>query len=1406
MILNYKNIVTGCLTLMVFCGNARDINFRLKKGKGHVKALSANCSPASQRAQLAFNNVAARLANGGTLWNDATTGSSYAVPKGAVPQTHALYAGALWMGGEDPVGNLKLAASTFGGNTGSDFWPGPLDIGGTAEISPDECLEWDKMYVTSKSEVAAHRAHFAVPVDQREGTYSTPSTILNWPATGNSSSKDTYIAPFFDAGEDGEYDPEDGDYPGYDLTGNVECRSDERFVPLFGDTTVYWVFNDKGNSHASGGSPIGMEIRAQAFAFSSEDEVNNMTFYNYVIINQGSQVLTNTYFGQWVDADLGNAADDFVGCDATLGLGFCYNGDNFDEDGTNGQVGYGENPPAIGIDFFEGPFQDSDFIDSLTGELYVGDQRRKSDIEFDNPLTDNAQDAYDSLGIPYGGLGIGYGDGEGNNERFGMRKFIYYNRGDMAIEGVNGEPDNQFDYYNYLKGIWQNGSEMVYGGNGISDGTAGQKADFMFPGTSDVLGFGTDGNVQPDWTEVTAGVQPGDRRFMQSAGPFTLNAGDVNNITVGVVYGRASSGGALASVQAMKVADKKAQQLFDNCFQILEGPDAPDLTIKEYDKELIIYISNPESSNNNIKFNEDYVKVDPKAADEGLTERQKSYIFQGYKVYQLKYDGVSIADVDNPELARLIFQCDIKDTITKLINYTLDPDMKLPVPDLMIEGVNEGIKHTIRVTRDQFAQGNNLLVNHKTYHYVAVAYASNQYANYDPVAFTGQAVEYLSSRKNGRGGSIQSVSAIPHKLKPNQQIQVAYGEGLAITRVEGRGNEFNTLKITDETRLKMFNSPNGLDTIPYELNGGPITVQIVDPLNVAPGKYEVNVIDPSITGTNPLTELNDAVFEIIRKDFNGNTLFVDTTGAPLLVGSELYYPDFGIAISLKQYEIPLLYSDPTPPNGVGYSSYALSAKMLESEMVFADKDNEWLIPITDGEGLFNPQNWILSGSFAPGATADTANYRDIPNVDPNDDYENIIEGGWAPFSMVAGHKDGPTRAINVSEGDAKFRFEADAYTINYPNVDIIITPDTSFWTRSVVLEAGEGNSVQKGSPRDAPSVDKMGNSGTSYANLTSPTGMGWFPGYAVDVETGDRLNIAFSEDSRLIGYNGNDMLYNPSNTLYGQVRQPDGGIPYYGAGKHYIYIFRNKKREKSGAPAYDEGDFAYKALSRTNPSQDNIRKAIWSSCSWVGFMALNEEYHWENAEGLTIPDAEATFFDRKIIDKVYDLLSSEVRISLRLARPYQRIPNGDHKLADVDSSVNNWNPKYLFEIPESYQIRSTDVANASDEIKNEILDIINIVPNPYYSYAAYETGKLDTRVKFSNLPEIVAIKIFTTNGTLVKTINKDSDLSSIDWNLKNEVSIPISSGTYIVHIAVPGVGEKVIKWFGVMRKPALQNL
>lgn len=87
-----------------------------------------------------------------------------------------------------------------------------------------------------------------------------------------------------------------------------------------------------------------------------------------------------------------------------------------------------------------------------------------------------------------------------------------------------------------------------------------------------------------------------------------LGTGAFNNITVGVVWARSQTGGAASSLGPLRVADDKAQALFDNCFKILDGPDAPDLTIRELDRELILYVTNPQGSNNE---GENYREVDP---------------------------------------------------------------------------------------------------------------------------------------------------------------------------------------------------------------------------------------------------------------------------------------------------------------------------------------------------------------------------------------------------------------------------------------------------------------------------------------------------------------------------------------------------------------------------------------------------------------------------------------------------------------------------------------------------------------------------------------------------------------------------------------------------------------------------
>ena len=105
----------------------------------------------------------------------------------------------------------------------------------------------------------------------------------------------------------------------------------------------------------------------------------------------------------------------------------------------------------------------------------------------------------------------------------------------------------------------------------------------------------------------------------------------------------------------------------------------------------------------------------------------------------------------------------------------------------------------------------------------------------------------------------------------------------------------------------------------------------------------------------------------------------------------------------------------------------------------------------------------------------------------------------------------------------------------------------------------------------------------------------------------------------------------------------------------------------------------------------------------------------------------------------------------------------------------------------------------NDDLAKNALDLINIVPNPYYAYSAYEKKALDNVVKITNLPEKCTVSIYTLSGTLIRKYNKDDVKTSLDWDLKNQARIPIASGMYIIYINVPDIGEKTLKWFGVLR-------
>ncbi|MFM9985003.1 MAG: T9SS C-terminal target domain-containing protein [Flavobacteriales bacterium] len=1355
---------------------------------------AAACAPATGIRDLEWNNVRARIETGGSMWQDrANSRAAYVVPKPKSEEddeVSSIYSGALWLGGLSPDQQLKLAAVTFRAD-GNDFWPGPLTNDGSAEVTEATCEAYDQFTVTLRQDAQRHRQYFdLISQGASQATideifpdgYTIPGYFFDYIAHGNTGAgQDYYLAPYYEyaSSQIGVYDPENGDYPWYDFLREQDCasRDAQSVVPLFGDQTYYWIFNDKGNVHTeSQGQPIGMEIRAQAFAFNTNDEVNNMTFLNYVLINQGTQTLTNTYFGSWVDCDLGNSTDDYVGCDVQRGLGYCYNGDN-DDQPVSTSPGYGENPPAVGVDFFEGPYQDED--------------------GGDNPLTENIIHAEDSLGIPYKGLGIGYGDGKtGDNERFGMRRFVYYN---IGTNPINGDPSTAVHYYNYLRGIWKNGQQMFCGGNGVSGAgvLANTPCDYMFPGDSDPLHWGSHGVDIPFWTEESSNNPAGDRRFIQSAGPFTLQPGDYNNITVGVVWARTNSGGPLASIDLMREADDKAQSLFDNCFELVSGPDAPDVTVQELDREIILMLSNENSISNNYK--EEYTEFDPGIPEELsdgtlLSQEQRSYNFEGYLVYQLANAQVGSNDLTDIEKARLIGQCDVENGISQIVNYVKDQTTEQIVPTLMVQGDNTGIVRSFRVTEDAFATGSATLINHKTYYFMAVAYGYNNYQDYNVELQRGQDQLFISSRK-GAVGEVPVIKAIPHNVTPENGGTISqsnYGDGVVITRIEGKGNHRNEMTISAASEAEIL-SDYSAEQLVYAPGAGPVDIKIVDPLRVPAADFQLALIDT-------LNEFDED--SMTWRLTNLTTGDVYNTYQAFNTASEDVIVKYGISINWGQYEYLTEAGEPLK----------LYTELLSSSYDFKDQSKPWYIGIPDIDGL-SPMNWIRAGSLTSPADVpeSESTYDDYDRgndfLDENEVYETVLQGTWSPYCLAGFSAEiteaGVTKWYNSTapvieglEGDLSGGNNFVSSISGLNNVDVVFTSDKSKWTRCPVLEMqpdealmsdDEGTSYNpnKMMVRDHPSVDKNGRYAgqdgynASEGDLVGSYGMGWFPGYVIDVGTGERLNMAFGEDSWLAGENGRDMLWNPSSRIGSDI-----GTQFLMAGQHWIYIFKNSvfEEEEAGefSGRYDQGAFAYSILSNEDNFNESEHKNLFESCSWVGSGLVNPEYPLLSPEEGLIP--------------------TDLRLRLRVAKPYARYSPENMMLdATVSQSQNNWNNLYTF------STRGLEAITNDGTTLESVLDIINVVPNPYYAFSSYETSKLDNRVKITNLPEVCTVSIYDLNGTRVRQFNKADPLTSLDWDLKNHKNIPIASGTYIIHVDVPNVGEKVLKWFGVMRPIDLDN-
>lgn len=1321
-----------------------------------------DCATSSSQIDLDINNVRTRILGGGDMWWDGVETAKYELPKidasSGATSISALFTGALWFTGLDNGGNLQCSAQTYR-NQGHDFFTGPLN-GIYGEASFDVCAAYDEHFEVLAEEINEVRALFADGGGANIPSSLIPANVLKWPGKGNpyylSNETDKYynegaLAPFFDQDGNNIYDPTKGDFPIIGVSKNGVLQ------PTYADQMIFWVINDNGQIHGrTGGVPIGVQVNCLAFAYSTADALNDMTFYTFEITKKTPNPLYETYMGYFVDTDLGDATDDYIGCDTVRDMGYVYNSTAVD-----GQ--YGPNPPIVGIDYFEGPLAD-------------------------------------------------------DGTELGLSSFVYFVNSQSSPQS---DPDVAVEFRNYQTGLWKDGNPIVFGGNGYIGTTP---TNYVFPGNP------ADG---AGWSMVSANIPADDIRFVQNSGPFTLVPGQTQRITLGVVAVFPSNYTGVPDIdKEIGIADDLAQNLFDNNFDIIDGPDAPTLAIRELPNKLIINLVNETSSNN---FGEKYLEKHA-LPDNGVVGNDSLYKFQGYKVYQLKNETVTAQDLNDESKAKLIYQSDVKDDISKVYNY-VNNDVGGYNAIEQVVGSNEGINRTIVITDDAFATGASALVNNKKYYFAAIAYATSDYEVYPTIS----TLPDLEIFKQGRG-NFKIYSAFPHVIDSRNGgtvLQAEAGDPLSVFRFEGEGNGGVAIKLNEATENAILSSSLSFaDVLEYELGFDPIQAKVVDPLKLQNVDFELRFESYDEDFDTIIVGVDTTINRIYNPNF---TTFSDSSYWKLFV-----YNEAGTLVDtivadrnydgeyqqiVPEYGISLRVNIPTS-SGVNLRTNAPFYGPISSELTFEDNTKAWLSFISD-DGYSTPNNWIRSGSEVSANTLsknifNSNRYDDLTGPNSQEFYDpavneetifgsSLLNGQIAPYCLTANFGDPdliyPTAAqlqtnpgllgpIKYTHGPG-FRWEIwnvntnnNANIVKNPrnnleelrSVTIVMTPDVTKWSDCVVFETGEDFNattfnVAKGDIRR----DAQGNAQ-----------IGKFPGYAINLETGERLNIAFGEASTLSAYNGNDLIWNPTSDIE-DVNTPIVGpgitanTPIWG-GKHFVYVMNTK---------YDNGQDAFNTLD-ANPISTNSGATISSQVAdlyddiiYTFIPVVNEGFEFATPQNIP----------------------TEARINLNINRPFLPFATAETSTPESNSTM----PRYRFST-----IGLAPLENEA-EVAESALDNIRVVPNPYYAYSAYEENQIDNVVKIIGLPDRCEVKIFSLDGKLVRTFNRavgsssnvasnSQEISSgqavgtginldnsISWDLNNAQRIPVGSATYIIHVNAFDLGEKVTKAVIFMRPTDVSN-
>jgi len=326
--------------------------------------------------------------------------------------------------------------------------------------------------------------------------------------------------------------------PGYqpDASGLTDSLTDEPGIAE-ADQVLWFVCNDIDNTTAQalyGSPPVGLEIQITCWAYKDINNLDNVIFQRYRIIYKGTattpsnSIIERMYLGKWIDVDIGNFDDDYVGCDVSRNLAYAYNSQSEDEEFSKFKL----IPAVVGYDLLQGP---RDSSQSSTARW-------------------NFQTIPGFRNLP-------------------LSSFTYFTNSTRTPDYVFGSYEGSQQLWNSLRGYLP---KPISPEACLKDPFTNECTKFELTGDPQYYQGWNDGLTDP----------AGERRFLMSSGSFNLAYRDTQEVIYAVIgaIGQNNRDG----IGVLKEIDDAVQDFYNLNFQPMGKLPAPNVRVVELDKKIIL--------------------------------------------------------------------------------------------------------------------------------------------------------------------------------------------------------------------------------------------------------------------------------------------------------------------------------------------------------------------------------------------------------------------------------------------------------------------------------------------------------------------------------------------------------------------------------------------------------------------------------------------------------------------------------------------------------------------------------------------------------------------------------------------------------------------------------------------------